>query len=586
MELLAERLAAAGLGRREFLRIAGGLAAMGAVGFNVTPASAAPKLAPGEKLAKDQTSASVAAACTERSVQPRLQQGPLLLGRGRPVGRPQKFNADFLAGPRHRREMGVERRRLGLDLHDPQGLQVEQRRPRHGAGLRVVVEAAARPGLARRRTPAFLYDLKNGEAFNKKQMPDAKDVGVKAKDDRTLVATLEGPRGYFPALVAYQAALPAHRPSVEKHGNKWTEAANGVWNGPFKLDQVGARQAHQMLEERELLAPRTSSSKRHHPDHSRGSPARCLRERRDRLTRAPVGELKRMQAGPKLARRCSAIRSPAPGTWCRTSTWRRSTTQGPPGDGPRHRPRDVVKMRRASDPRARRSSRPASPAQPDNYEDQRHPKYDPKLAMEMLKGTPFEGGKNWPKITLTMRDEALGAEAAGGGRAAVAAREPQHEDRARGRSSRACSASGCGRTTSSSCGSAGSWTTRTRTTSTSTRSTARRRPASARPGSTTRSTRSSRPDATRATRRSACEHYAEGRGDHADRRRLRAGRVGRALRGGEADGARASRRTSGASSVVIGNIYADMFSAPVHGRQGVVDHVGGPGRRPHSAGPG
>ena len=27
----------------------------------------------------------------------------------------------------------------------------------------------------------------------------------------------------------------------------------------------------------------------------------------------------------------------------------------------------------------------------------------------MLKGTPFEGGKNWPKITLTMRDEALGA---------------------------------------------------------------------------------------------------------------------------------------------------------------------------------
>ena len=29
--------------------------------------------------------------------------------------------------------------------------------------------------------------------------------------------------------------------------------------------------------------------------------------------------------------------------------------------------------------------------------------------MAMLKGTPFEGGKNWPKITLTMRDEALGS---------------------------------------------------------------------------------------------------------------------------------------------------------------------------------
>jgi peptide/nickel transport system substrate-binding protein/oligopeptide transport system substrate-binding protein len=36
-------------------------------------------------------------------------------------------------------------------------------------------------------------------------------------------------------------------------------------------------------------------------------------------------------------------------------------------------------------------------------------KFDKRLALEQLKGTPFEGGRNWPKITLTMRDEALGA---------------------------------------------------------------------------------------------------------------------------------------------------------------------------------
>jgi ABC-type transport system substrate-binding protein len=36
-------------------------------------------------------------------------------------------------------------------------------------------------------------------------------------------------------------------------------------------------------------------------------------------------------------------------------------------------------------------------------------RFDRKAAMEMLKGTPFEGGKNWPKITLSMRDEALGS---------------------------------------------------------------------------------------------------------------------------------------------------------------------------------
>src|SRR5262249_57545334 len=54
MDLLATRLAAAGVGRRDFLRIAAGLAALGTAGFNARPVSAAPKLAPGEKLAKDQ----------------------------------------------------------------------------------------------------------------------------------------------------------------------------------------------------------------------------------------------------------------------------------------------------------------------------------------------------------------------------------------------------------------------------------------------------------------------------------------------------------------------------------------------------
>src|SRR2546430_14267044 len=54
MDLLATRLAAGGVGRRDFLRVVAGLAAMGAAGFNARPASAAPKLAPGEKLARDQ----------------------------------------------------------------------------------------------------------------------------------------------------------------------------------------------------------------------------------------------------------------------------------------------------------------------------------------------------------------------------------------------------------------------------------------------------------------------------------------------------------------------------------------------------
>src|SRR6266849_4250446 len=54
MELLGARLAVIGVGRRDFLRVAAGLATIGAAGFNARPVSAAPKLAPGEKLAKEQ----------------------------------------------------------------------------------------------------------------------------------------------------------------------------------------------------------------------------------------------------------------------------------------------------------------------------------------------------------------------------------------------------------------------------------------------------------------------------------------------------------------------------------------------------
>ena len=85
---------------------------------------------------------------------------------------------------------------------------------------------------------AFLFDLKNAEAFNtKKEGITADDVGAKAIDDLTLEITLEGPRGYFLTVLAYTAALPAHRGAVEKFGDKWTEPGNIVTNGPWKLTE-------------------------------------------------------------------------------------------------------------------------------------------------------------------------------------------------------------------------------------------------------------------------------------------------------------------------------------------------------------
>src|SRR3989442_6574047 len=54
LELLAARLRGAGVERREFLRVAAGLALLGPAGFDARRAAAAPSLAPGERLAREQ----------------------------------------------------------------------------------------------------------------------------------------------------------------------------------------------------------------------------------------------------------------------------------------------------------------------------------------------------------------------------------------------------------------------------------------------------------------------------------------------------------------------------------------------------
>jgi oligopeptide transport system substrate-binding protein len=64
----------------------------------------------------------------------------------------------------------------------------------------------------------------------------ADKMGVKAVDDRTLEVTLTSPQPWFIQQAAHHSFLAVHRPTVEQFGDKWTEAANIVTNGPFELD--------------------------------------------------------------------------------------------------------------------------------------------------------------------------------------------------------------------------------------------------------------------------------------------------------------------------------------------------------------
>jgi oligopeptide transport system substrate-binding protein len=410
MELLEQRLASVGLGRRDFLLVAGGLATMGAAGFNARPAAAAPKLAPGEKLAKDQTLRFGGGGWYQNDPSSHDFNKDLYCS-----GTPQlwaglmHFTADFQAIPYVASKVTPNK--------DGSVWTFDIRKDSRWSDGTACTAHSFEWSFKRQLDPAsaapyasFLYDIKNAEAFNKKQLTDRSQVGVKAKGDWVLEVTLEGPRGYFPALAAYNAALPAHQPSVEKHGDKWTEAGNIVCNGPFTLEawehgkQIVLKKNTHFFGAKDVTLERVVI-----PIIPVASGALPYENNEIQLTLLQSGDLKRLQSG---ANSKEVFRYPFPGTW-----YLLPQVTKPPFDNLKVRRavsqaidrENVVKVAQGFAIPAHSMIPPGFPGAVDTEKVRTIQKYDPKAAMAHLKGTPFEGGKNWPKITLSMRDEALGA---------------------------------------------------------------------------------------------------------------------------------------------------------------------------------
>jgi oligopeptide transport system substrate-binding protein len=411
MDLLASRLAAVGVGRRDFLRLAAGLAALGSAGFNASRAAAAPKLGAGEKLAKEQHLRFGGGSWYEQDPASHDFNKDLYCG-----GTPQlwaglmKFNANFEAVPDVASKVtpngdgSVWTFSIRKDAKWSDGTPCTAK-DFEWSWKRQLDPATAAP------YASFLYDIKNGEAFNKKQLADASQVGVRAKDDVTLEVTLEGPRGYFPVLSAYQAALPAHRPSVEKHGDKWTEAANIVCNGPFVLE---AWEHHKVIVLRKnkhfFGAKDITLEKVTIPIIPIASGVLPYENNELDLSRLQTADLKRFQSDPRLAK--EVFRFPYPGTW-----YLLPQVTKPPFDNLKVRraiahalDRDnIVRVSQGFAIPAHSMIPPGFPGALDDPKIRNIQKFDPKLAMQQLKGTPFEGGRNWPRVVLSLRDEALGS---------------------------------------------------------------------------------------------------------------------------------------------------------------------------------
>jgi oligopeptide transport system substrate-binding protein len=83
-----------------------------------------------------------------------------------------------------------------------------------------------------------LYGIRGGFEYNsctKKCEALADQVGVEAPDDSTLVVHLTSAQPWFIQQSAHHSFLAVHQATVEEFGDKWTEPANIVTNGPFKL---------------------------------------------------------------------------------------------------------------------------------------------------------------------------------------------------------------------------------------------------------------------------------------------------------------------------------------------------------------
>ena len=267
----------------------------------------------------------------------------------------------------------------------------------------------------------ILYDVKNGEAFNtgteididgEMRVPTPDDLGLKAIDDWTFEMTLEGPLANLPQKVAYIACYPAHRASVEEHGAEWALGdVPLVSNGPFKLDnwekgvkvEMSRNENHWQASEITLdkvidpIVP--SANQVNNFENGTGD---------QQLDWVALGasDYVRFQEDPEKA---AGLRQYVyPGVWFLLPS------NGIP-------PFDQLEVRRAVSQAIDRDrlvqvcqglAQPAHCMVPQGvygyFEDDEIysiQAFDPEAALAHLEGTEFEGGTNWPEITMIMRSD-------------------------------------------------------------------------------------------------------------------------------------------------------------------------------------
>jgi oligopeptide transport system substrate-binding protein len=79
------------------------------------------------------------------------------------------------------------------------------------------------------------FPIKNASKINAAEITDFSQLGVKAIDDKTLEITLEASTPFFLQALTHYTGYPIRKDIIEKFGDQWTQPANIVGNGPYKL---------------------------------------------------------------------------------------------------------------------------------------------------------------------------------------------------------------------------------------------------------------------------------------------------------------------------------------------------------------
>jgi ABC-type oligopeptide transport system substrate-binding subunit len=257
---------------------------------------------------------------------------------------------------------------------------------------------------------AIIFDIVGAEDINLNGA-DPDTLGMRAVDDWTLEIDMVGPRGMFPVIVAYYACVPTHPASAEEGGQFTDPAEIGgpvVSNGPFVLTEW----------EHDLMCVVEKNPNYWDADNIQLTqvtnaiiPAEqgILPYEAGELDWAvvPGADLPRVQEDPELSQQLQK--------WVEPLIWKvlPQVTVAPFDD---------IEVRRAVSKAIDRDrineltnggGDPAYCLVPpglfgylgDDEDIRAIQAFDKDAALAHLEGTDFEGGENWPPVTMILRNE-------------------------------------------------------------------------------------------------------------------------------------------------------------------------------------